>query len=233
MVEHHRDAAAPCCRGEDPEPWQRQVIEIPPITPLEIEHRLQRLVVSLLLHQHLRHAAGGCGSQSLRPHTQCSGGPAGQCLPFEFQKDLGAARSGAKLTIMGGLIPTISGRISATLEQPMQEGLGFVRKIPVVFVDVTGATIGNADGGNPAGKRGWQWFIVTVVVMVSIQGLIRSPTSAIEVLGSILGGIVVSDVFQAYKHLPMTQRQLAVLGAPDPRSDGHSRTPGGKGRFRS
>jgi hypothetical protein len=34
-----------------------QVIEIPPITPLVIEHRLHRLVSPLLLHQHLRHLA--------------------------------------------------------------------------------------------------------------------------------------------------------------------------------
>ena len=42
---------------------------------------------------------------------------------------------------------TIRERISATLEQPMQEALTFARQQPVVYVDETGAPTGNADGG--------------------------------------------------------------------------------------
>jgi transposase len=47
VVEHHPDACRRCgtlLRGEDPGPLRHQVIEIPPITPLLIEHRLHRLV---------------------------------------------------------------------------------------------------------------------------------------------------------------------------------------------
>jgi transposase len=47
VVEHHPDACRRCgtlLRGEDPAPLRQQVIEIPPITPLVIEHRLHRLV---------------------------------------------------------------------------------------------------------------------------------------------------------------------------------------------
>jgi len=42
-VEHHPDACRHCgtlLEGEDPEPLRHQLIEIPPITPLVIEHRL-------------------------------------------------------------------------------------------------------------------------------------------------------------------------------------------------
>jgi hypothetical protein len=72
----------------------------------------------------------------------------------------------------------------------------------------TAAPTGNADGGNPERKRGWQWVKVTPVVTVFLQGLSRSAAAAIELLGNAFGGILVSDRFSAYNHLPVMQRQL-------------------------
>jgi transposase len=46
------------------------------------------------------------------------------------------------------------------------------------------------------------------VVTVFLQGLSRSAATAIELLGHGFGGIVVSDRFSAYNHLPSQQRQL-------------------------
>jgi transposase len=90
----------------------------------------------------------------------------------------------------------------------MAEALQAARQQPVAYVDKTGAPTGNADGGNPNGKRGWQWVMVTTVVTVFLQGLSRSAAAAIELLGSAFDGIVVSDRFSAYNHLPVMQRQL-------------------------
>jgi transposase len=75
-------------------------------------------------------------------------------------------------------------------------------------VDETGAPTGNADGGNPEGRRGWQWVMVTPVVTVFLQGLSRSAAAARELLGHAFSGIVVSDRFSAYNSLPLEQRQL-------------------------
>ena len=50
--------------------------------------------------------------------------------------------------------------------------------------------------------------MVIPVVTVFVQGLSRSAAAAIELLGSSFGGIVVSDCFSAYNHLPTQQRQL-------------------------
>jgi hypothetical protein len=47
VLEHHPDACQRCgtsLRGEDPAPLRHQVIDIPPITPLVIEHRLHRFL---------------------------------------------------------------------------------------------------------------------------------------------------------------------------------------------
>ena len=90
----------------------------------------------------------------------------------------------------------------------MNQAIAFARQQPVVYVDETGAPTGNADGGNPGGKRGWQWVMVTDMVTVFMQGLSRSAAAAIDLLGNAFGGIVVSDRFSAYNHLPVMQRQL-------------------------
>ncbi len=50
--------------------------------------------------------------------------------------------------------------------------------------------------------------MVTPVVTVFLQGLRRSTAAAIELLGEAFSGIVVSDRFSAYNHLPLEQRQL-------------------------
>jgi transposase len=78
----------------------------------------------------------------------------------------------------------------------------------VAYGDETCAPTGNADGNNPTEKQGWQWVMVTAVVTVFIQGVNRSTAAAIELLGNTFGGIVVSDRFSAYNHLPSQQRQL-------------------------
>ena len=47
VAERHPEACRRCgtlLQGEDQEPLRHQVIEIPPITPVVIEHRLHRLV---------------------------------------------------------------------------------------------------------------------------------------------------------------------------------------------
>ena len=75
-------------------------------------------------------------------------------------------------------------------------------------MDETGAPTGNADGNNPTGKRGRPWVLLTAVVTVFLQGLSRSTTAAIELPGSTVGGIVVSDRFSARNHLPSQQRRL-------------------------
>jgi hypothetical protein len=58
------------------------------------------------------------------------------------------------IEMSSGAIAKVRERISATLEQPMQEALDFARQQPVAYVDETGAPTGNADGNNPTGKRG-------------------------------------------------------------------------------
>ena len=132
----------------------------------------------------------------------------GSAIPLSFSKIQLLLDQLLGIEMRRGAIAKVRERISTTLDQPMQQALDFARQQPVAYVDETGAPTGKADGNNPTGKRGWQWVMVTAVVTVFIQGLSRSTAAAIELLGSALGEIVVSDRFSAYNHLPLEQRQM-------------------------
>jgi transposase len=206
VVVHQPDACRRCgmlLQGEDPAPLRHQVIEIPPITPVVIEHRL-------------RHLVGGCGSDQLWPKLSALVGLLGSAFPLSFSKTQALLDQLLGVKISYGTIATIRRALSAALEQPINQTIAFARQQPVVYVvdEVlragveTGAPTGNADGGNPDGKRGWQWVMMTAMVTVFMQGLSRSTAAAIDLLGDAFGGIVVSDRFSSYNYFPLGQRQL-------------------------
>jgi transposase len=128
----------------------------------------------------------------------------GSFFPLSFSKTQALLDQLLGVEISRGAVARVRQRLSAALAEPMAQALRAARQQPVAYVDETGAPTGNADGNNPTGKRGWQWVMVTVF----IQGLSRSTAAAIELLGGAFGGIVVSDRFSAYNHLPTQQRQL-------------------------
>ncbi len=83
----------------------------------------------------------------------------GSAFPLSFRKSQALLDQLLVVEISRGANATICERISATLEQPMQEALAFARQQPVAYVDEIGAPTGNADGNNPmesgAGIRSW------------------------------------------------------------------------------
>jgi transposase len=211
VVEHHPDACRRCgtlLQGEDPAPLRHQVIEIPPITPLVIEHRLHRLVCPCCSTSTCATLPPDGEASHYGPRLSALVGLLGSAFPLSFSKTQALLDQLLGIEISRGAIATIRQRLSAVLTQPMQEALDCARQQPLAYVDETGAPTGNADGNNPTGKRGWLWVMVTPVVTVFLQGLSRSATAATELLGEAFSGRVVSDRFSAYNHLPSKQRQL-------------------------
>jgi transposase len=211
VVDHHPDACRRCgalLEGEDPEPLRHQLIEIPPITPLVIEHRLHRLVCSCCARRTCATLPAEVEASRYGPRLSGLVGLLGSAFPLSVSKTQALLQQLVGVQISRGAIAAIRERLSAALAQPMTEALQVARQQPVVYMDETGAPTGNADGGNPTGKRGWQWVMVTPLVTVFLQGLSRSAAAAMELLGHGFGGIVVSDRFSAYNHLPNQQRQL-------------------------
>ena len=211
VVEHHPDACRRCgtlLAGEDPDPLRHQVMEIPPITPLVIEHRLHRLVCPCCSTSTCATLPADVEASPYGPRLSALVGLLGSVFPLSFSKTQALLDQLLGVEISRGAIAKVRERLSAVLAEPMAQALEAARQQPVAYVDETGAPTGNADGNNPSGKRGWQWVMVTAAVTVFLQGLSRSTAAAIELLGSTFGGIVVSDRFSAYNHLPIQQRQL-------------------------
>jgi transposase len=211
VVEHHPDACRRCgtlLQGQDPDPLRHQVIEIPPITPLVIEHRLHRLVCPCCSTSTCATLPADVEASHYGPRLSALVGLLGSAFPLSVSKTQALLDQLLGIEMSRGAIAKVRERLSAVLAEPMAQALDAARQQPVAYVDETGAPTGNADGNNPTGKRGWQWVMVTAVVTVFIQGLSRSTAAAIELLGSSFGGIVVSDCFSAYNHLPTQQRQL-------------------------
>jgi transposase len=211
VVEHHPDACRRCgtlLQGDDPEPVRHQVIEIPPITPLVIEHRLHRLVCSCCSTSTCATLPADVEASHYGPRLSALVGLLGSAFPLSFSKTQALLQQLVGVEMSCGAIARVRQRLSAALAEPMAQALEAARQQPVAYVDETGAPTGNADGNNPTGKRGWQWVMVTPLVTVFLQGLSRSTAAAIVLLGNAFGGIVVSDRFSAYNHLPIQQRQL-------------------------
>jgi transposase len=211
VVEHHPDACRRCgtlLQGEDPAPLRHQVIEIPPIKPVVIEHRLHRLVCPCCSTSTCATLPADVEATRYGPKLSALVGLLGSAFPLSFSKTQALLSQLLGVEISCGTIAKIRRGLSAALEQPMNQAIAFARQQQVVYVDETGAPTGNADGGNPDGKRGWQWVMVTAMVTVFMQGLSRTTAAAIELLGDAFGGIVVSDRFSVYNYFPLEQRQL-------------------------
>jgi transposase len=211
VVEHHPEACRRCgtlLQGEDQEPLRHQVIEIPPITPVVIEHHLHRLVCPCCSTSTCATLPADVEATRYGPRLSALVGLLGSAFPLSFSKTQALLGQLLGVEISRGTLATIRRDLSSALEEPMNQAIAFARQQPVVYVDETGAPTGNADGGNPGGKRGWQWVMVTAMVTVFVQGLSRSTAAAIELLGEAFGGIVVSDRFSVYNYFPLEQRQL-------------------------
>ncbi len=102
---------------------------------------------------------------SYGPKLSALVGLLGSAFPLSFSKTQALLDQLLGVEISCGTIATIRRGLSGALEQPMHQAIAFARQQPVVYVvdEVlraaveTGAPTGNADGGNPDGKRGWQW----------------------------------------------------------------------------
>jgi hypothetical protein len=89
VVEHHPQACLRCgtlLQGEDPEPWRHQVIEIPLITPLVIEHRLHRLVCPCCSTRPARRCRRMWRPAMTAPRLSALVGLLGSAFPLSFSK---------------------------------------------------------------------------------------------------------------------------------------------------
>jgi len=135
VVEHHLDACRRCgtlLQGEDPAPLRHQVIEIPPITPVVIEHRLHRLVCPCCFTSTRATLPADVEATRYGPKLSALVGLLGIVFPLSFSKAQVLLDHLPGVKISCGTIATIRQGLSAVLEQPMNQAIAFSRHQPVL-----------------------------------------------------------------------------------------------------
>jgi transposase len=211
VLNHHPETCS-CCgeglKGEDAFPYRHQIVEIPPIKPIVIEHRLHQLVCD------------NCGAFSRA------------VLPFDVNPSGYGMRVVALVAVLSGLyrhsqrmvqsamsdvfgIPMSLGTVnklrleaSLALESVVEEAKIYVQNSRVVGADETSFRQGNADGCNQKNSQAWLWVAVTPLVAFFQITLARCTQTAKNLLGESFSGIFNSDRYASYNWVGLEQRQL-------------------------
>jgi transposase len=181
--------------GDDPEPLRHQVTELPPVTPVITEYRRHRLTCP------------GCGV------TTCGALPAGvsgqdgprlraACALLTGAFRLSKAKAARLLADLFG-VPLGPAQVCATeaavgeqLQPAVDAVLDAARRHPA-NVDETGM-----------GKGRWLWVMVTAVATVFRIAGGRTKAAFTDLVGAAYQGVVTSDRYRTYDHLPDGRHQL-------------------------
>lgn len=211
VLDHHPQTCN-CCgeklTGVDAFPYRHQIVEIPPINPIIVEHRLHQLLCK------------ECGTLSRAK------------LPVEVDRSGYGVRVVAMVGVLSGLyrhsqrmvqsamqdlfgislsLGTVNNlrlEASSAVESAVEEAKIYVQNSRVVGADETSFNQGNVDGFNPKQSKAWLWVAVTPLVTFFQIALSRCSDSARNLLGGDFRGILNSDRYGAYSWVSLGQRQL-------------------------
>lgn len=211
-VFNHRPETCSCCgeklSGEDTNPYRHQIVEIPPIKPIIVEHCLHQL--------ECKH----CGSLTRAK------------LPVDVHPSGYGVRIVALVTVLSGLyrhsqrmvqsamqdifgismslgaVNKLRLEASNAVESAVSEAKIYVQNASVVGADETSFVQGNVDGSNSKKSQAWLWVAVTPLVTFFQITLSRCTDTAKNLLGENFGGILNSDRYAAYNWVSLEQRQL-------------------------
>ena len=195
-----------CCgavlMGDDPDPWQHQVAELPPIEPTVVEYRLHRLICP------------NCGTKTCgQLPTGVPRGAFGPRLQAVLSLLAGAYRLGKRpiqslaadlfgLTISAGMVCKLERGTSESLEAPVEELRAYVR---------------NQDAGadetswRENRSKAWLWVAVTQVATVFTIAGTRGAKVIREMLGENYNRVLTSDRWTAYTWIKRRQLCWAHL----------------------
>jgi len=164
VLNHHPETCS-CCGeillGEDAFPYRHQIVEIPPIKPIVIEHRLHQLVCN------------HCGT-STRAALPADVNPRGygvrvvalvavlSGLYRHSQRMVPSAMTdvfGVPMSLV--MVNKLRLEASAALESVVESAKIYVQTSPVVGADETHFVQRNVDGCNEKNRQAWLWVAVT------------------------------------------------------------------------
>ena len=207
QVDRMVDLKPVCCSecgslllGEDSRPVRHQVSELPRPKPVVTEYRRHTLVCL------------GCGAEtrgdwpiemprgSFGPRVQATVG----YLTGRFgvsQRDVEEMMGAVfHADIALGSVSALEQRVSAALEEPVEEAQEYVREQAVVNADET--------GWRQSGQRHWLWLGTTPLVTVFLLAVTRGTKAAKQLLGEAFEGILGSDRWGAYNWVERERRQV-------------------------
>ncbi|MGB6300240.1 MAG: IS66 family transposase [Rivularia sp. (in: cyanobacteria)] len=211
VLEHHPETCSCCAEkllGVDANPYRHQILEIPPITPIIVEHRLHQLQcqycgtstrAKLPVDVH----PSGYGVRVVALVTVLSG------LYRHSQRMVQSAMQdifGISMSL--GTVNKLRLEASNALENAVCEAKIYVQNSDIVGADETSFVQGNVDGCNSKKNKAWLWVAVTPLVTFFQIALSRSTDTAKNLLGENFGGILNSDRYAAYNWVDLERRQL-------------------------
>jgi transposase len=227
VLEHQPETCSGCGEklvGVDSNPRRHQVVEIPPIIPIIVEHRLHQLecqhcgtLTRATLPEDVPIRGYGVRVVALSYKLLWT-----ETVPTKFA--LVAVLSGlyrhstrmvqsAMQDIFGvtmclGTVNKLRLEASDAIESAVLEAKTYVQNSPVVGADETSFSQGNVDGCNEKNRKAWLWVAVTPLVTFFQVTLSRCTDTAKNLLGENFGGILNSDRYASYNWVGLEQRQL-------------------------
>lgn len=185
---------------DDPPPKRFQTIELPPITLEVIEYQAHGrtcpccgVVTHATIPAAIRaHSVGPRLTSTLSYLTGCHG------ISKRGVEEIADSVFGAPVAL--GTVANLEQEVSAALAPAHDEALAAVRQAEVKFADETSWKLW--------GKLCWLWAAATVNVAVFVIHAKRSAVGLAALLGQEIDGILHSDRWQVYRHVPEERRQL-------------------------
>lgn len=211
VIEHHPVKCSSCgenLKGADPNPLRHQIVEIPPIEPIVIEHRLHKLTCEQ------------CGT-STRAKLPDNVNPSGYgvrvvatiALLSGLYRNSHRMVQSALADLFGismslGTVNKLRLEASNAVADCVEQAKLYIQQQEIVAMDETSFNQANIDGGNPQQRQAWLWVAVTPLVTFFEIALTRCTTAAKHLLGENFAGILTSDRYGAYNWVNIERRQL-------------------------
>lgn len=189
--------------------YRHQVVEVPPVQPIIIEHQFHPVKciccgkenVSASMPEII--SVGGYGARV----TAYVGLLSSQYRQSYRQiQQLMLAVFGIELSI--GTINSLRIEVSQSVSDAVTAAQSYIQHSPIVGVDETGFKQRNGDGQNATKTSGWLWVAVTPLIICFQVILSRASTAAQTFLGETFAGFITSDRCPAYNWVDVNRRQI-------------------------
>lgn len=211
IIDHKPEKCSGCgekLAGEDEEPYRHQIVEIPPISPIVIEHRLHQLDCAVC----------GAKTRAKLPEDVCGSGYGIRVVAMvallssmyrHSQRMVQKAMAEIfNITISLGTVNKLRMEASRAVENAVAEAKIYIQQADVVGADETSFVQGNIDGCNQKNSQAWLWVAVTPLVTFFQITLTRCTDSAKNLLGEAFSGMLTSDRYASYNWVDLERRQL-------------------------